>query len=78
AGEENFIEVYVKADLETCVQRDPKGLYAKAKSGEIDNFTGISAPYEEPEKPELIVDTDQLSLTESVEKVIKKILAELD
>lgn len=77
-GEDDFIEVYVKADLETCAERDPKGLYTKAKSGEIENFTGISAPYEEPKNPELIVDTDQLSLEESVEKVMEKILAKLD
>lgn len=78
AGKDSFIEVYVRADLETCAERDPKGLYAKAKNGEIDNFTGISAPYEEPENPELVIDTDQLSLKESVEKVMQKISAELD
>lgn len=70
AGAENFKEIYVKADVETCAGRDPKGLYAKAKKGEIENFTGISAPYEEPENPELIVDTESLSLKESVELVL--------
>lgn len=78
AGKDSFIEVYVRAEVETCAERDPKGLYAKAKSGEIKNFTGISAPYEEPETPDLIIDTDQLSLEESVEKVMKKILEILD
>ncbi len=73
AGTENFREIYVKADVETCAERDPKGLYAKAKNGEIDNFTGISAPYEEPENPELVVDTRKLSLEESVAKVLKLI-----
>ncbi len=52
-----FIEVYVKCDLGVCEQRDPKGLYKKARAGEIPQFTGISAPYEEPEKPELVIDT---------------------
>jgi adenylylsulfate kinase len=78
AGKDNFLEVYVKADLETCAERDPKGLYAKAKSGEIDNFTGISAPYEEPENADLVIDTDQLSLAESVEKVMEIIISEID
>ena len=78
AGSDSFQEVFVKADVETCAQRDPKGLYAKAKSGEIDNFTGISAPYEEPENPDLLVDTAELSLEESVEKVLDLIFEELD
>ena len=70
-GAENFKEIYVKADVETCAERDPKGLYEKAKNGEIENFTGISAPYEEPENPELVVDTEKLSLEESVELVLE-------
>jgi len=53
----DFIEVYVKCDLEVCEQRDPKGLYKKARAGEIKEFTGISAPYEEPLEPELVIDT---------------------
>lgn len=52
-----FIEIYVKADLETCMQRDPKGLYKKAQAGLIPDFTGVTSPYEEPESPELILDT---------------------
>jgi adenylylsulfate kinase len=75
AGEDNFKEIYVKADVETCAERDPKGLYVKAKKGEIENFTGISAPYEEPENPELVVDTEKLSLEESVAKVMELILS---
>ena len=70
AGAENFKEIYVKASVEACAERDPKGLYARAKKGEIENFTGISAPYEEPEEPELVVDTEKLSLEESVELVL--------
>ena len=73
AGEDNFKEIYVKASVEACSARDPKGLYEKAKKGEIENFTGISAPYEEPENPELIVDTENLSLNESVELVLELI-----
>ena len=53
----DFIEVFVDCPLEVCEERDPKGIYEKARSGEIDNFTGISAPYEEPEDPEIVVDT---------------------
>lgn len=70
----NFIEVYVKADVETCAKRDPKGLYKKALSGEIKNFTGISAPYEEPENPDIILDTQSTTLNECVEQLVKKIL----
>jgi len=58
-GKGDFIEIFVKAKLSTCEKRDTKGLYQKARQGEITEFTGISAPYEEPENPELILDTDQ-------------------
>lgn len=71
-GKGRFIEVFAKASLETCEKRDPKGLYKKAREGIIKEFTGISAPYEEPENPELIVDTDKETIEESAEKVIKK------
>ncbi|TDX50981.1 adenylyl-sulfate kinase [Orenia marismortui] len=76
AGEDNFIEVYVKADVDTCAERDPKGLYEKAKSGEIKNFTGISAPYEVPENAELIIDTTKLSVADSVKKVLGVIISD--
>lgn len=56
-----FVEVYVKCDLEVCEQRDPKGLYKKARAGEIKEFTGIDAPYEEPENPELIINTSEIT-----------------
>ncbi len=65
-----FIEVFVKVPLEVAEQRDPKGLYKKARAGEIKEFTGIDAPYEEPLNPELVIDTSQLSLEESAQKVI--------
>ncbi len=70
---ENFVEVYVKTPLEICIQRDVKGMYKKALNGEIKGFTGIDDPYEEPENPEIIVETDKESVEESVEKVMKKI-----
>lgn len=68
-----FIEVYIKANLETCEQRDPKGLYKKARTGEILNFTGISSPYEEPENPDLVIDTDVLTIEEAVKLVLEQI-----
>lgn len=66
----DFIEIYCKASLEVCEERDVKGLYKKARSGEIPAFTGISSPYEEPEKPELVVETGKLSLDECADMVI--------
>jgi adenylyl-sulfate kinase len=65
-----FIEVYVNAPLEVCEQRDPKGLYAKARAQEIKEFTGISAPYEPPAKPELELNTDELSAAEAVAQIL--------
>ncbi len=65
-----FIEVFVKVPLEVAEQRDPKGLYKKARAGEIKQFTGIDAPYEEPLNPELVIDTSKLSLEESADMVI--------
>ena len=56
--------------MDVCERRDPKGLYAKARAGEISNFTGIDAPYEEPDDPEIRVDTDALSVEESVQKIV--------
>jgi bifunctional enzyme CysN/CysC len=67
----DFIEVYVNAPLEICEQRDPKGLYKKARSGQIKEFTGISAPYEAPADPELTVHTDQESLSESITRLVE-------
>jgi adenylylsulfate kinase len=69
--EGTFIEIYVEADLETCEERDPKGLYKKARVGEIKEFTGISAPYESPPKPELIINT---TLGTSVSNNAKKVI----
>lgn len=67
---EDFIEVYVKCPVEECARRDPKGLYARAMAGEIPDFTGVNDPYEEPENPELMLDTFQETTRESVEKLL--------
>jgi adenylylsulfate kinase len=69
----NFVEVYVNAPLEVCEQRDVKGLYKKARAGEIKNFTGIDDPYEPPLNPEVECRTDLESLEESVDKVLVKL-----
>jgi len=74
-GEDDFKEVYVSTPLEECERRDVKGLYARARKGEIKNFTGISAPFEAPENPTIEVDTSCLSLEESVRKVVEMILS---
>ena len=66
-----FVEVYVNAPLATCEQRDSKGLYKKARDGKIPNFTGVSAPYEPPERPEVEVRTDQQTVAESVARIIE-------
>lgn len=66
----DFIEVYVKTSVEECERRDPKGNYKKARSGEIKNFTGISAPYEEPEHPEIIIDTEEHPKDASAQMII--------
>jgi len=70
----DFMEVYVKADVQTCMKRDPKGLYKKALNGEIQDFTGISSPYEEPVNPELVLDTQNNSLDDCVTQLVNKIL----
>jgi len=67
---QDLIEIYVKCPISVCEARDVKGMYKKAKANEIKNFTGISSPYEAPESPDLIVDTDQETLDESVDKVL--------
>ncbi len=66
---ERFLEVYVKCALETCEGRDVKGMYKKARAGEIKNFTGLDDPYEAPESPDIVVDTGSESLEESVSKI---------
>ena len=65
-----FIEIYCKASLRTCEARDTKGFYKRARAGEIKNYTGIGSPYEVPDKPELIIDTDKETLDESASRVV--------
>ncbi|HEY8090462.1 MAG TPA: adenylyl-sulfate kinase [Polyangiaceae bacterium] len=72
----SFIEVHVATPLEECEKRDPKGLYRKARAGELPGFTGIDAPYEVPEKPELRIDTTQMSAGDAAEKVIALVMKE--
>lgn len=67
----DFLEIYCRCSLEVCEQRDVKGLYKRARAGEVLEFTGISAPYEEPENPELVVETDRYSLEECTAKVLE-------
>lgn len=73
-GENDFIEIYINASLKICEDRDVKGLYKKARNGEIKNFTGVSATFEEPKQPNLVIDTTLLSIEESVKKIYDYIL----
>lgn len=73
-GKDDFLEVYVSTPIEECERRDVKGLYAKARRGEVKDFTGISAPFEAPAHPALTLDTSALSLEESVNKLLELIL----
>jgi len=73
-AEGEFIEVYVKVSLDMAEKRDPKGLYKKARAGEIPEFTGISAPYEEPLNPEIVIDTDTMDIDQSRDTVIRYLI----
>jgi adenylylsulfate kinase len=73
-GKDRFVEVYVKASLATCEKRDPKGLYKKARSGEITNMTGIQDPYEVPESPDIIVDTEASDAKGSAKMIIERLI----
>lgn len=72
-GSDNFVEVFVDANLETCENRDPKGLYKKARAGEIPMFTGIDSPYEEPNRPDIVLETGRFSLEQCVDKLITQL-----
>ena len=76
-GKENYYEIFINADLETCEKRDVKGLYKKARNGEIKNFTGIDSQYEKPNNPSLEVNTSQLSIDQSIEIILKNVLPQL-
>lgn len=69
-SEDNFFEIYVKCSIQECEKRDPKGMYEKARRGIIKNYTGISDPYEEPESPHLIIDTEQNNIENSIEIIL--------
>jgi bifunctional enzyme CysN/CysC len=77
AAGNKFYEVYVAADLATCEQRDPKGLYKKARAGEIQDFTGVSAPYEAPDSPEIVVDTRNETVASGVAALLKFVMTNL-
>lgn len=77
-GETDFIEVYVDTPLSVCEQRDVKGLYKRARNGEVKNFTGISAPFEAPEHPALRLDTSRLTIGKSVDKLLGLILPKIN
>ena len=72
-GEKNFLEVYINASIEECIKRDTKGLYSKAKIGQIKNFTGIDSPYEAPKKPDIEINTNKLTIDDSLMKIINYI-----
>ncbi|MGB6464500.1 MAG: adenylyl-sulfate kinase [Nitrosotalea sp.] len=69
----NFVEIYTKTSLETCIKRDPKGLYKKAQKGEIQNMTGLQSPYEEPQNPEIILETEKSTPEQCLDTIIKKL-----
>lgn len=76
-GKENYIEIYVSTPLSECEQRDVKGLYKKARNGEIPNFTGISSPFEEPKNPNFSIDTTSISISDASTKVLNFILKKI-
>jgi adenylylsulfate kinase len=76
-GEDDFLEIFVDTPIEICEQRDPKGLYKKARTGEIKNFTGISSPFEVPDKPFLVVDNTNPNMNDTLRFMTKKIIPEV-
>jgi adenylylsulfate kinase len=77
-GVDDYVEVFVNTSVEECERRDVKGLYKKARAGEIMNFTGVNAPYEEPKHPDVVIKTEDESIDQSVEKVIKKLTDKIE
>lgn len=76
-GDDDLLEVYVKASFETCAERDPKGLYAKVKAGEVKQFTGKDSAFEEPSRPDLIIDTEALSEDDALEQLLSAVLEKI-
>ena len=77
-GNDDFIEVFVDAPVEVCIERDPKGLYKKALSGEIKNFTGISSPFDRPDNADLTINTSELSINEGIQKALEYIINKVE
>ncbi len=77
-GADNYFEVFVDAPLEVCEQRDVKGLYKKARAGEVKNFTGITSPYERPQKPDVVIETDKMTIEASIEALMDAILPQIE
>jgi adenylylsulfate kinase-like enzyme len=73
-GAENYIEVFVDTPLEVCERRDVKGLYKKARAGEVKNFTGIDSPYEAPERADIVIPTDRVPVEEAVDQLMQYVL----
>ncbi|MBP83514.1 MAG: adenylyl-sulfate kinase [Verrucomicrobiales bacterium] len=76
-GDKDLLEVYVKASFKTCAERDPKGLYAKVKAGEVKQFTGKDSAFEEPSRPDLIIDTEALKENEALEQLFSAVMAKI-
>jgi adenylylsulfate kinase len=76
-GVENYLEVFVNAPLEICEQRDVKGLYKKARAGEVKNFTGIDSPYEVPKQPDIVLNTHQSSIEESLAMLLERVVPKI-
>ncbi len=77
-GKDDFIEVFVDAPVEVCIKRDPKGLYKKALSGEIKNFTGISSPFDRPDNADLTINTQELSIKEGIQKALEYVISKVE
>jgi adenylylsulfate kinase len=77
-GKDDFIEVFVDAPVEVCIKRDPKGLYKKALSGEIKNFTGISSPFDRPDNADLTINTSELSIDEGIKKALEYVISKVE
>ncbi|MDR1201123.1 MAG: adenylyl-sulfate kinase [Tannerellaceae bacterium] len=77
-GKDDFLEIYISTPLEVCEKRDVKGLYSKARKGKIDDFTGITAPYEPPLNPDLTIDTSDITVEEAVGRLLELVLPKID
>jgi adenylyl-sulfate kinase len=77
-GKDNYIEVFVNTPIEVCEQRDVKGLYKKARAGEVKNFTGIDSPYEIPQDPDVVIHTDRISIDESMQILLDAVMPRIE